>query len=119
ARAFAPLFRLPATTARCNALPHFRPFPSDQNKPLAGNTPSPLKAWGQPLPSAGDGRGVGARGRGLPVLQGQQLLPVDGDVPGRLDAQADLAPVDVDDRDADVLADVDLFSELAAEDQHV
>src|SRR5436305_738185 len=61
--------------------------------------------------SAGDVR--------LSVFQRQQLLPVDRHVARRFDAQADFAPVGVNDRDADVFTDVDLLPELSAEDQHV
>src|SRR5438132_243103 len=52
-------------------------------------------------------------------LQGQQLLPVDGHVARRLDAEADLTAVDVHDRDADVLPDINLLAEFSAEHQHI
>src|SRR5689334_13803908 len=51
-------------------------------------------------------------------VQREQLLPVDGHVPGGLDPQPDLAAVDVHHGDADVFADVNLFAQFAAEYQH-
>src|SRR5262249_53579121 len=55
----------------------------------------------------------------LVVLQRQEFLAEDRHVTGGLDAEADLAAVDVHDGDADVVADDDLFAELTTEDQHV
>src|SRR5262249_15095834 len=49
----------------------------------------------------------------------QKLLAVDGHVAGGLDTQADLPTVDVNDRDANIVADIDLFAEFSAQDQHV
>ena len=66
--------------------------------------------------SVGDGRGAGG---GFRVLQRQQLLTVDRHVSRRLDAQPDLAPVDVHHGDADIFADVNLLTQFAAQDQHV
>jgi hypothetical protein len=54
----------------------------------------------------------------LLVVEGQQLLPVDRDLPGGGDADADLVAVDVDDRDPDVVADADLLTDLAGQDEH-
>src|SRR5439155_24373506 len=68
---------------------------------------------------------VGQRGRRggggglIPCLQGEQLLTEDRHITRGFDPQADLAPVDVHDRDTDVFTDNDLFTEFAAEDQHV
>src|SRR5262249_42172855 len=45
--------------------------------------------------------------------------PVDRHVPRGLDPQADLAAVDVHDGNADVVADVNLFAQFAAQDQHL
>src|SRR5262249_43216882 len=76
------------------------------------------------FPSAGpasrgrDGRRRRRGGAFGPGLERQPLLTVDGHVARGVDAEANLAPVDIDDGDADVLTDVDLFTELAAEDQH-
>src|SRR6516162_6093063 len=63
--------------------------------------------------------GRGTRDAVIGGLQGQKLLAVDRDVTRRLDPQANFTPINIDDRNADVIADVDLFSELTAEDQHV
>src|SRR5262249_33341277 len=49
----------------------------------------------------------------------QKLLAVDGHVAGGLDTQADLPTVDVNDRDANIVADIDLFAKFSAQDQHV
>src|SRR5262245_34687738 len=68
--------------------------------------------------SAGRGRGFRHGGLWLLAFEGQQLLPVDRHVPGGLDAEADFAAVDVDNGDADVIADVNLFAEFSAQDQH-
>ena len=66
----------------------------------------------------GTGSVSGGRGGALHVvlvaLEREQLLTVDRHVAGRLDPQADLAAVDVDDSDADIVADVNLFSKLTA-----
>src|SRR5436190_24277045 len=78
-------------------------------------------AAGELRAAAGSGDRHG-RGRGVRlrrVVQRQELLAVDRHVPGRFDAQPNLAPIDVHDRDADVVADEDFFAELTAEDQHV
>src|SRR4051812_46423645 len=73
-------------------------------------------------PASGGGRrrgGGGSRRRVRPrVVEREQLLPVDRHVPRGFNAQPDLAPVDVHDRDADVVPDVNLFPELPAENQH-
>src|SRR5262249_49366471 len=61
--------------------------------------------------------GVGHRG--FVPLQRQQLLPVDRNVARGFDAQTNLASVDVHDRDADIIADVDLLTEFPTEDQHL
>src|SRR5687768_12692375 len=52
------------------------------------------------------------------VTLGEQFLAEDGYFARGLDAQADFAAVDVYDGYADVVADVDLFSQLAAQHQH-
>ena len=61
----------------------------------------------------GDGRVSGD------LVRCEKLLAEDGHVPRRLDAKSDLSTVDVDDRNADVVADVNLLPKLPAEDQHV
>src|SRR5271165_2831503 len=48
----------------------------------------------------------------------QNLLPEDLDVPGCLDAQANLAALELDHRDHDVAVDHDLLIHLAAQYQH-
>src|SRR5262245_60332205 len=54
----------------------------------------------------------------LLMVQRQQFLPVYGHVARGLDAQANLAPIDVDHRNTDVLTDENLLAKLAAENQH-
>ena len=68
--------------------------------------------------SLGSGRRLRFRGRPAAV-QRQQLLAEDRDVSRRLDPQANLAAVDVDHGDTNVLVDVDLLTQLAAQNQHV
>src|SRR5437879_4630598 len=46
------------------------------------------------------------------------LLPVDGDLLGRLEPEGDLVALDHHHGHADVVADDDLFTRLAAQDQH-
>src|SRR5262249_50914069 len=58
------------------------------------------------------------RSGGLRALERQQFLAIDRHVPRRLDPQADLPPVDVNDRDADIFPDVNFFAEFSAENQH-
>ncbi len=48
-------------------------------------------------------------------MQWQQLLTVDRHVPRSFDPKADLAAVDVDHRNTDVISDKNLFPELATE----
>src|SRR2546425_128534 len=65
--------------------------------------------------------GLGYQGgrRGLDVLlAGQELLAEDRHVAWRLDAQADLSTINIDNRNADIVVDVDLFTQLAAQYQH-
>jgi hypothetical protein len=50
------------------------------------------------------------------MIQGQEFLPVYGHIPRGFDAQADLASVDVYNGDTDVIANVDLLSELTRQD---
>jgi hypothetical protein len=51
--------------------------------------------------------------------QWQKFLPEDRHVAGGLDAQADFTPINVNDRDGDVFADLNLFSKFPTEYQHV
>src|SRR5437868_7153669 len=89
-------------------------------------THAPSRPWGlrrgTDRPSLSRGRDGRRRGRGGGAFAGrlerQQLLAVDGHVARGVDAEANLAPVDVHDGDTDVVTDVDFFTELAAEDQH-
>src|SRR5476651_535746 len=53
------------------------------------------------------------------LVQRQQFLPVNGHIARRLDAQTDLAPIDVNDRDTDIVADENLLPEFPAEYEHV
>src|SRR5206468_299806 len=48
----------------------------------------------------------------------QDLLAIDGDVAGGLDADPDLVAIDLDDGDHDVVANHDLLVHFAAQDQH-
>src|SRR5579872_1190618 len=64
-------------------------------------------------------RSGGAGRAALVALQRQQFLPVDGNVTRCFDAQTNLASVDIDDRNADVLANIDFLTKFAAEDQHL
>src|SRR5262249_16266343 len=50
---------------------------------------------------------------------GQQFLAENRDFTRRLDAQPNLAPVNIDDSDADIIADIDFFTQFAAQYQHV
>src|SRR5206468_16566 len=61
----------------------------------------------------------GVRRRRSGSLFLQELLPENRHLAWGLDAQTDLAPVDIDHRDADVFADVDFLTQLAAQDKHV
>src|SRR5947207_12568905 len=49
----------------------------------------------------------------------QKFLPEDRHFAGGLDSQADFTPVNVNDRDADILTDLNLFSNFPTEYQHV
>ena len=55
---------------------------------------------------------------GFLLVQRKQFLAVDGDIPRSFDPKADLAAVDVHNRDADIVSDVNLFPEFATEYQH-
>ena len=61
------------------------------------------------------GRG-GLAGRGF---EGEKLLAKDRHVPRRLNTEADFAPVDVHDGNADIFPDENLFAKLSAQDEHV
>ena len=50
------------------------------------------------------------------TLERQQFLPVDGHAARSLDPEANLAAVDIDNCDADVVADEDLFAQFPAQD---
>src|SRR5262245_29870193 len=54
----------------------------------------------------------------LVALKRQQLLAENRNIPRGLNPQADFAAVNVHHRDADVFADVDLFTQFATQDQH-
>src|SRR5262245_33523208 len=70
-------------------------------------------------PDPASGRGGGRCGSvWRRMVERQLLLPVDRHVARGFDPEADLAAIDVHHRDADIVADVDLFPELAAENQH-
>jgi hypothetical protein len=58
------------------------------------------------------GKFVGRRGRNLVI--GEQFLPKNGHVARRLDSQTNLASVNIHDRDADVIADVNFLPQLPA-----
>src|SRR5690242_16005054 len=64
-----------------------------------------------------NGRRVGSVG--VVVLQGQQLLAIDGHIARCLDAEANFAPIDIDDGDADIVTDVNLFAQFTTQDQHL
>jgi hypothetical protein len=65
-----------------------------------------------------DSMGGGGRSR-FRVFQRQQFLTINGHISRRLDAQANLAAVDVDDRNTNILADEDFLAEFTTEDQHL
>jgi len=64
--------------------------------------------------------GVYGSGRrdGVGRLEREQLLPVNGDIAGCLDAQPDLAAINVHDGDTDILTDENLLTQFPAENQH-
>jgi hypothetical protein len=49
------------------------------------------------------------------LVQREKFLAINRDVAWCLDAQADLPPVNVDNRDADVIPDVNFLPELTTE----
>ncbi len=51
--------------------------------------------------------------------QWQKLLPEDRHFARGLDSQADFTPINVNDRDADILTDLNLFSKFPTKYQHV
>lgn len=59
--------------------------------------------------------GHGRRG----LAQWKKLLPVNGNITRGFNTQANLAPVDIHDRDANILAYENLLAEFSAEYQHV
>jgi hypothetical protein len=48
----------------------------------------------------------------------EQFLTKNRDFAGGFDPQADLAPVNIHNSDTDILTDIDLFTQLSAQDQH-
>jgi hypothetical protein len=52
-------------------------------------------------------------------FEGQQFLPVNRNVPGGFDPQANFATVDIDDRNTDIFPDEDFLTELSAQYQHL
>jgi hypothetical protein len=52
---------------------------------------------------------------GFLLVERKQFLAVNRDIPRSFDPKADLAAVDVHNRDADIVSDVNLFPELATE----
>jgi hypothetical protein len=55
----------------------------------------------------------------LLLIQREQFLPVNRDVARRFDPQSNLASVDIDDGNADIVADENLLSQFPTENQHV
>jgi hypothetical protein len=49
------------------------------------------------------------------LVQGEQLLAIDGHIAWSFDTKTDFAAIDIDNRDTDVIADENLFPELATE----
>jgi hypothetical protein len=49
------------------------------------------------------------------LMQWEQLLAINRDIARCFDAQTDLAAIDIDNRYADIIADENLFTELATE----
>src|SRR5215467_5923279 len=71
---------------------------------------------------AGLGEVLDAGLRGCPVLLLDgfpDLLPIDRNVPGRLDTEADSRTGDLEDGDLDVVAEADSFAGLARDDEHL
>ncbi len=56
---------------------------------------------------------------GALLIQRQELLSIDWYVAGRLDAEANLASIDIHNCDANVVADENLFPKFPAEHEHV
>jgi hypothetical protein len=54
----------------------------------------------------------------LLLVQREEFLAVNGNVARGFDAEADFAAINIDDRDTDVVADVNLLSEFAAQYEH-
>src|SRR5262245_6803138 len=105
-----------------------RPSPPPQVKRPPGRSPSgdvfaplvrSLFTRSASVGSLAHLRATGGAWCRLAVFQRQQLLAVDGHIARRLDPQADLAAIDVHDRDADVVPDVNLLSQFPAQDQHL
>jgi hypothetical protein len=49
------------------------------------------------------------------LMQREQLLAINGYIARSLNAQTDLTAINIDNRDTDIVADEDLFPELATE----
>jgi hypothetical protein len=77
-------------------------------------TASRLSGWISEAVS-GYGRQIGLVIALLLLMQREQLLPIDGHIARSFDTQTDLATINIYDRDADIIADVNLFPELATE----
>src|SRR5690242_8847086 len=73
--------------------------------------------WKRGLNSLAQGRSIRWTGRGL--VQRQQFLAENGHLTGSFDPQANLAPVDVHDRDANIFVDINLFAKFSAQNQHI
>src|SRR5438105_18463 len=103
---------VPIMPAAPSTAPAARLRPRCQHKRMSGM--SAKERHGKNVNASRHGREV--RLRIIPLLvQGQKLLTVNGHVARRFDPQTDLAAVDVHDRDADVVPDENLFSELPTE----
>jgi len=113
---FCPALRY-AKPARLNVADNFVKTPTGIN-PVARRAAFADEMCGcAGVQSGGNGLFVYG-GELLLLVQWQEFLTVDGHVARCFDSQADLAAVDVYDRNADIFADVNLLSELATENQH-